>query len=127
MNDNGKTKIQNLWDAAKMILQKYTHTHTHTHTLYMQDIYQYTLPHETRKISAKQPNFRCLPLKKHRKTNKTQSQQKEINDEHQSRNRDLKKTLKKFSETKSLCFEKINTISQSLARLIKNKRDGLHK
>ena len=36
---------------------------------------------------------------------------------------EMKKTIEKVNETKSLFFEKINKIDKPLAKLIKNKRE----
>ena len=63
-NENEKTVLQNLWNAAEVVLREfYTNT---------------GLPQETRKISNKQPNL--IPeASSRRRPEKTQIQQKERN------------------------------------------------
>ena len=74
------------------------------------------------KISSKQPKF--MPKEtRERRTDKTQTQQKERNHKDQSRINEIeaKKTIEKMNETKRCFVEKINTINKPLARL-KEKR-----
>ena len=64
--------MQNLWDAAKAVLRgKFIAT---------------SLPQETRKISNKKSNLTPKGTRE-RRTNKTQSQQKERNNKDQSTNK----------------------------------------
>ena len=58
-NDNENTMTQNIWGAAKVVLRGNSIS-----------------PQETRKISNKQSNLTPKPTRE-RRTNKTQSQQKE--------------------------------------------------
>ena len=59
-NDNKNTMTQNLWDAAKAVLNREVHSNSIS-------------PQETRKISNKQSNP-TLKTTRERKTKKTQSQ-----------------------------------------------------
>ena len=81
------------------------------------------LPQETRKISKKQSNLTPKGTRE-RRTNKTQTQQKERNHKDQSRNEiETNKTIAKINKTKSWFSEKIKKIDKSLDRLIKKKRE----
>ena len=73
-NDNENTTIQNLWDAAKAVLRgKFIAIQAY--------LYQ-----ETRKTSNKQSNLTPKATRE-RRTNKTQSYQKQRNHKYQSRNK----------------------------------------
>ena len=81
------------------------------------------LPQEIKKISNKPRKLRPKATRE-RRTNKTQSQQKERNHKDQSRNKlEMKKTIESNNETKSWLFEKINKIQPDLSR--KKKGRGL--
>ena len=100
--------IQILWDAAKAawkLLEVYSNK---------------ILPQETRKISKKQSNLTPKGIRE-RRTNKTQSQQKERNHKYQSRNKWNR--IGKINETKSWLFENISKIDKPLGRLNKKKRE----
>ena len=81
-------------------------------------------PEETRKISNKQSNLTPTGTRE-RRTNKTQSQQKEKNIKIRAEINEIetKETIAKINKTKSWFFENINKIDKPLARLIKKKRE----
>ena len=85
------------------------------------------LPHETRKISKKQPTLTPKVIReRRRRTTKTPKDSRrteilkirsEISEE------EMKETIAKINKTKSRFFEIINKIDKPLARLIKKKRE----
>ena len=81
-------------------------------------------PQETKIISNEQSNP-TLKTTRERRTNKTQSQQKEriIEIRAEIKEIETKKTVAKINKTKSWFFEKINKIDKPLARLIRKKRE----
>ena len=85
------------------------------------------LPQGT-KISNKQLNLPPKRIRK-RRTNKTQSQQREGNNKDQRGNKiESKQTIEKINKIKSWFFEKINKIDKSLARPHEEEnRKGLNK
>ena len=75
------------------------------------------------KTSNKQPELTPKATTE-RRTNKTQSQQKEIYKNRAEINeREMKKTIKRINETKSWSLLKINKIDKPLDRVIKKKRE----
>ena len=86
------------------------------------------LPHETTKISNKQPKWPSKGIRK-RRTNKAQRQQKEWNNKGNKEINKIEtnKTIEKINETKRWFFWKINKFDKPLARLIKKKRQGTNK
>ena len=58
-----------------------------------------------------------------KRTNKTQSKQKEINHNAEISETEVKKIISKVNKTKRLFYEKINTTDKPLARLIRKNRD----
>ena len=81
------------------------------------------LPHETRKILNRQPNFTPKTIGKRRIKKPKISRRKEIIKIWAEINeKEMKETIVKINKTKSWFFEKINKIDKPLARLIKKKR-----
>ena len=83
------------------------------------------LPHETRKILNRQPNFTPKTTVKSRtKKNPKISRRKEIMKIRAEINeKETKETIVKINKNKSWFFEKINKIEKPLARLIRKKRE----
>ena len=107
-NENENTMVQNLWDAAKVVLRgKYVAIQVYL-----------------KKREKSQINNLNLHLKKARKTNNKWSLEPsegkigaEINDI------ETKTTIGQINATRSWFFEKINKIDKPLTRLIKKKRE----
>ena len=103
--------IQNLWDAAKAVLQgKFT------------AIQAYLKKQQTSQINNL--TLHLKELEKEEQTKPTVSRRKEIIKIRTEINEiERKKTVAKINKTKSWFFEKINKIDKPLARLIKKKRE----
>ena len=109
-NDNKVITIQNIWDAAKAVLRgKFI-----------------AIQASLRKQEKSQINNLTLHLKHLQKKEKTKpkvSRRKEIIKIRAEINEiEMKKTIEKINETKSLFFGKINKIDKPLASLIKKKK-----
>ena len=89
------------------------------------EVYSNTiLPQETRNISNKQPKPTPKAIREIRTKNPKVSRRKEIiNIRSEVNEKEMKEMIAKINKTKSWCFEKINKIDKTLARLIKKKRE----
>ena len=109
-NDNENMTIQNLWDAAKVVLRRKF----------------ITIQSYLKKQEKSQINNLMLHLKEVEKEEQTKPkvrQRKEIIKIRQEINAiETKKIITNLNKTKSWYFEKINKIDKTSARLIKKKR-----
>ena len=105
------TTIQNLWDAAKVVLRgKFT-------------AIQACLKKQA-KAQINKVTLHLKQLEREEQTRPKVSRRKEIIKIRAEINEiEIKKTTEKINETKSWFFEKINKIDKPLARLIKQKRE----
>ena len=111
INDNENTTIQNLWDAAKVVLRgKFIAIQAYH-----------------KKQEKSQINNLTLHLKEPEKEEQTKpkvSRRREIIKIRAEINEiETKKTIARINKTKSWFFEKINKIDKPLARLLKKKRE----
>ena len=105
-NENGNTRIQNLWDAAKAVLRgKFTAIQT-----YLRNQEKSQINNQTRHLKQ---------LEKENKQNLKLVERKSRKD--QSRDR-LREQQKKINETKSQYSKNINKIDTPLVRLIMKKK-----
>ena len=102
---------QNLWHAAKAVLRgKFT------------AIQSYLKKQETSQINNLNLHLKQLQ-KEEQKEPKVIRRKEIIKIRSEINEKEIKKTIAKINKTKSWFFEKINKIDQSLARLIKKKRE----
>ena len=102
---------QNLWDKAKAVLRgKFI------------PIQSYLKKQEKSQINNLTVHLKQLEKEEQRKP--TISIRKEIKIRAEMNEIEMRKTIAKINKTKSWSFEKINTIDKTLARVIKEKREG---
>ena len=90
------------------------------------EVYSNTiLPHETRKISNKQPNFTPKAIRERitKKPPKVSRMKEIIKIRSEIKGKEMKETITKINKTKSWFLEKVNKIEKPLARLITKKRE----